>query len=185
MQGSTERCDYNQPMSRAFVKEADGEQAESDLPDRPVSPGPNYVTQRGLRLLEQQVEQLRSQLRSLEGCEDLQARNTRKQLERDLRYFETQLQRAIPVPPPPAGEGSVRFGATVTLRDEEDKVLKVTLVGEDEADPAAGLISWASPLGRELIGKAVGDEVRWHRPAGEEVLEIEAVEYPSPGGKGS
>ena len=166
-------------MSRAFVKEADGEQAESDLPDRPVSPGPNYVTPRGLRLLEQEVERLRAQLRLLQGREDLQARNTRKQLERDLRYFDAQLRRAIAVPPPPAGERSVRFGATVTLRDEEGEVLEVTLVGEDEADPAAGLISWASPLGRELIGKSVGDEVHWLRPAGEEVLEIEAVEYPS------
>ncbi|RME35269.1 MAG: transcription elongation factor GreAB [Gammaproteobacteria bacterium] len=165
-------------MSRAFVKEADGEQAETDLPDRPVSPGPNYVTPRGLRLLQSQVEQLRSQLGTLKDRDDLEARNARKQIERDLRYFETQLRRAIPVPPPPAGEESVRFGATVTLRDEEGKPLEVTLVGEDEADPARGLISWSSPLGRELIGKGIGDEVRWRRPAGEQLLEIESVRYP-------
>jgi transcription elongation factor GreB len=72
----------------------------------------------------------------------------------------------------------VFFGATVTLADEDDSERVVTLVGEDEADAGAGLISWNSPIARAIRGAAVGDLRRVALPAGERELEVVAISYP-------
>jgi transcription elongation GreA/GreB family factor len=82
----------------------------------------------------------------------------------------------------PAGQprDEVHFGATVKMADEDGKEHRFTLVGDDEADVAAGRISWASPLAKAMIGAKVGDTVMWRRPVGDAEVEIAQITYPKP-----
>ena len=74
--------------------------------------------------------------------------------------------------------GKAVFGATVTLFDEEaGKEMVCRIVGEDEADAGAELISYASPIARAIIGKEEGDAVEVETPGGRRGYEIVAVEY--------
>jgi transcription elongation GreA/GreB family factor len=142
-------------MSRAFVKEADGN-APEELPERPVSPEPNFVTPRGLRQIDAQVRELESAREAARREDD---KSALARIERDLRYWRQRKASAKVVEPEPAPD-AVRFGVRVTIRyEDEDEDRSFTLVGEDEAEPVKGLISWASPIGRALIGARVGDEV--------------------------
>jgi transcription elongation factor GreB len=75
----------------------------------------------------------------------------------------------------------VRFGATVTIADADDRERTVTLVGQDESDAAAGRISWTSPMARALRGAAVGDVRRVKLPGGEIEVEVVTITYPAAG----
>jgi len=68
---------------------------------------------------------------------------------------------------------AVTFGATVTLRDDDDRSLTYRIVGVHEADPRAGLISFLSPVARALLGRTLGDTVRL--PGGD--AEITAITH--------
>ena len=72
----------------------------------------------------------------------------------------------------------VRFGATIELADEDDERRTITIVGDDEADAARGLIGWSAPLARAFIGARVGDERTVRLPAGEKLYEVVAIRYP-------
>ena len=150
---------YTTSMSRAFTKEDD---AGDEFHEKPVPPGPNYVTPRGLELLKAQAQEL------------LERRKTaadKRPLDRDLRYLDTRLSTALVVPP---GQGDeVRFGARVTLRDENGCERRLRLVGEDEARGDDALLAWSSPLALALIGKKAGEAADWDGPQ----QEITAVEY--------
>ena len=140
-------------MSRAFVKEDDGAEAEI-LPDRPVSPHPNFVTAEGLAAIDAAIGRLAAALAATPAEE----RGTRANLERDLRYWRQRRATAEIVPP--AMDGAVvRFGTTVTMRRDDGREQTFHIVGEDEADPARGALSYVSPLARALTGKGVGDVV--------------------------
>ncbi len=162
-------------MSRAFVKEPDGDQAESDLPERPQSEHPNYITTDGLQKMKSEVEDLRKKRNRLKKEDDLSAKNRIKTVEAELRYLEKRLQCAIPVDVSKQVSKEIRFGATVKLIDVNDQEYIFVIVGEDEADPEQGLLSWVSPLARELLGKKTSDVVIWERPAGN--LELEILEF--------
>ena len=86
-------------------------------------------------------------------------------------------QRDGGVEPDPAQAGRVFFGAWVTLEDEEGEIVRYRIVGPDEADAKAGLISAASPLGRALLGKEEGDTAVVERPRGPAEYTIRAVDY--------
>jgi transcription elongation factor GreB len=164
-------------MSRAFVKESDEDGGE-DLPERPVPSHANYVTPKGLAQLQARVRELGASCEVLrrEAADDTDARRNLRVQERDLRYFKAQLERAEVVTA--AGDDDVvRFGAHVTLALDDGTDQRVHIVGDDEADVAAGEISWASPLARSLIGAREGDVVKWRRPAGESQVEILEVRY--------
>ncbi|MGQ0658723.1 MAG: GreA/GreB family elongation factor [Chromatiales bacterium] len=166
-------------MSRAFVKEPDGAEAGEDLPERPHSPHPQYVTPRGLHLLNAELQQLRGRRTDLLALgEDMTAMTQLRQVERDLRYIEHCVQNAIVVDPARQSHADVRFGASVDLLDEDGKTHRFAIVGEHEACVPDGLISWVSPLARSLIGRCVGDVVIWERPAGNVELEITDIAYP-------
>ena len=141
-------------MSRAFVKENDD--SGELLPELAVSPHPNFVTPTGLALIEQRVATLEVEQRAARGGNDkpLLAR-----INRDLRYWTQRRASARPVPAAVAPIEVVRFGISVSLRFDDGTARSFRIVGEDEADPANGLVSWAAPLGRALTGKAIGDEV--------------------------
>jgi transcription elongation factor GreB len=72
----------------------------------------------------------------------------------------------------------VRFGASVEVADEEGKLRRVTIVGDDETDAASGKIGWSAPLARSLIGARIGDERIVRLPAGEKSYEVVAISYP-------
>jgi transcription elongation GreA/GreB family factor len=166
-------------MSRAFVKES----AESaPPPERMVSEGPNLVTKDGYAQIAAEVARLEAALkdRSASGP-DVLARET---LARDLRYWLHQRDTAQVVAPstasrspPPANAGEenesvVAFGSTVTIR-RGSREQTFRIVGADEADPARGLINFASPLAAAVIGARMGDVIEADAPLGEiEILDV-------------
>ena len=90
------------------------------------------------------------------------------------------MQRAILVDPAVQALDRVRFGLTVDVRHEDGSTEALTIVGEDEAEPGTGRISWLSPLAEALLEAEPGDEVAWRRPAGKARLEILAVRRSQP-----
>lgn len=159
-------------MSVAFVKEESAEAAsETLLPDRPISSHPNLVTEAGLKALELQLQQAREAHDAASLIEDVNER--RRQTAgplRDLRYLAARLRTAQVVPTPTSTE-SVAFGSTVTFSRDDGRVQTYRIVGEDEADPKTGSISFVSPVAARLLGKAVGDVVA----VGNQELEITAI----------
>ena len=147
-------------MSVAFTKEDSAETAsETLLPDRPVSPHPNLVTEAGLKALELQLQQAQEAYEAAQGIADVNERRRQGALPlRDARYFATRV-RTAQVIVDPASIDTVAFGSTVTFSRGDGRVQKYRIVGEDEADPKAGTISFVSPVARVLMGKTVGDVV--------------------------
>jgi transcription elongation GreA/GreB family factor len=137
-------------MSRAFVKEEDSAPPPPPL-ERPVSSAPNLVTPRGARLIDERVAELE---RAVGEAADEEAAAA---LRRDLRYWLARRASARLVAPDPAPQ-AVGFGAAVTIR-RGGKESRIRIVGEDEADPEAGLIAWTSPLARALEEAEPGETV--------------------------
>jgi transcription elongation GreA/GreB family factor len=155
-------------MSRAFVKEPDGADVFDELPDRPISPHANLVTPRGLALLDEAVARSRAAL------SEAQQRGDRAAIagaSRDFRYFNARRASAELVPQA-QDSSTVRFGNRVTIERDDGRTQTFRIVGEDEADPAKGFLSYVSPLARALTGKRIGDVV----PAGQSEAEILAIE---------
>lgn len=141
-------------MSRAFTREEDNE-AIADIGERPVSTHRNLVTERGLAMIEAELEALRKELAKAERQEDRERIATAS---RDLRYWTARRENAeLSVPEPDSTV--VRFGMGVTLEGEDGGKVHWKIVGEDEADPAKGSISHVSPMAQALFGKTVGDIV--------------------------
>lgn len=147
-------------MSRAFVFEDAAAEEAARLPERPVGPGPNLVTPRGRALIAAEVARLSA---ALAGADEA----GRAFLARDLRYWRAREASAQVVEAPPA-PAEVAFGTRVILRGAGAPVTW-HIVGQDEADPAAGRLSWVSPLAQALLGAAVGEEVE--TPRGPVVVE--------------
>ncbi len=159
-------------MSVAFVKEESAETAaETQLPDRPISQHPNLVTEEGLKRLEEQMKAARAAHEIANAVEDVNER--RRQIAphlRDIRYLAERLRTAQLMPAPETTD-IVSFGSTVTFIREDGRVQTYRIVGEDEADPKAGSVSYVSPVARALNGKAVGDIAT----VGGQELEITAI----------
>jgi transcription elongation factor GreB len=149
-------------VSRAFVKE-DDDRPERPLPRIADSEHPNYVTPDGLA-------QLRAAL----------ARARAENDEREAEYLHARVESARVIEPPPRARKRVAFGAHVVLRQADGSVLSLHLVGDDEADPASGKVSWTSPYAQALDGHRAGDRVAVHRPAGATVVVIESISYDPP-----
>jgi transcription elongation GreA/GreB family factor len=159
-------------LSVAFTKEESAETAsETLLPDRPISANPNLVTENGLKALELQLRDAREAYEAAQKIEDV---NERRRLSaiplRDARYFSERLRTAQLVPDPESTD-VVAFGSTVTFSRADGRVQKFRIVGEDEADPKAGSVSFASPVAKSLLGKTVGEVVG----SGSQELEIIAI----------
>lgn len=158
-------------MSVAFTKEESAETAsETQLPDRPISPHPNLVTEAGLKALETQLREAREAYEAAQQIEDVNEKRRQAAVPlRDLRYFGERLRTAQLVADPTSTD-TVAFGSTVTFSRPDGRVQKYRIVGEDEADPKAGSISFVSPVAKSLMGKAVGDV------AGSGTQELEIME---------
>jgi transcription elongation GreA/GreB family factor len=140
-------------MSRAFVKEDAGVE---ELPDRRISGHPNDVTQQGLTHLETMLGSAREAHATALAAQD---RAAIAQAARELRYWSARRASARVIPDP-IDTHEVRFGSSVSIRRADGREQTFRIVGEDEADPATGTISHASPLARSLSGKRVGDVVQ-------------------------
>lgn len=157
-------------MSRAFVKEQDGSEIPEDVPERPVSEHTNLVTPHGLRLIEQRIRELQAQRAAAKQVDESGSAGS---IERDLRYWlkRKSTAKVVQADPEPT---KVRFGVRVKVRYEGGREQTFGLVGEDEADPAAGLISWVSPIAQSLLGCEVGDEPLLQGQRAE-IIELEPV----------
>jgi transcription elongation GreA/GreB family factor len=165
-------------MSRAFVKENDLEHAGIDIPERPLSDEPNYVTPHGLKLLNTQIDALEIEREQLKNKKDDPiAKQKIAIIERDMRYYAARIESAILTTALEEDHSIVLFGAKVTVKDEEDKLSSYEIVGEDEADIHLGKVSYLSPLAEALIGAKLNDEVTWEKPMGDTYLTIQKIEY--------
>lgn len=158
-------------LSVAFTKEESAETAsETLLPDRPISPHPNLVTETGLQALQKQLQEAREAYEAAQVIDDVNEKRRQSAVPlRDVRYLTERLRTAQLVPDQASNE-TVAFGSTVTFSRADGRVQTYRIVGEDEADPKAGSISFVSPVAKLLMGKAVGDVV------GAGAQEIELVE---------
>ena len=165
-------------MSRAFVKENDLEHAGIDIPERPLSDEPNYVTPKGLKLLNTQIDTLEIEREQLKNKKDDPiAKQKIAIVERDMRYYAARIESAILTIPREEDHSIVLFGAKVTVEDEEGKLSTYEIVGEDEADIHQAKVSYLSPLAEALIGAKLNDEVTWEKPMGDTFLMIQKIEY--------
>ena len=163
-------------MSRAFVKEPDGDSREP-LPELPLSDYPNYVTPRGLAQLRARLQAASARRDALKASADSMARqNELAPLERELRWLGARVASAIEVDLLAQPQQRVAFGASVTV-DSVEGARRYRIVGEDEADAELHRVSYLSPLAQALLGAQVGDEVLWKRPAGELLIEVRAIDY--------
>jgi transcription elongation factor GreB len=178
-------------LSKAFTREEPGDDPVI-VPERPpLPPGvPNYVTERGKALLEEEHRRLceeRARLKEQVADEDGEEER-QKQLavvNRRLAELSERIATARVVHPPEDPDKAVRFGATVTLRTREGpnagETRRITLVGVDEAGERPDLVSFSAPIARALLGHGPGETVTHRARGGEEVLEIVDVTYESTG----
>ena len=153
-------------MSRAFVKDQDDIIGEAG--ERPVSPHPNLVTERGLTLIDEELERLR---KDLAHAMHEANRAAIAGLSRDLRYW-TQRRTTAQLVPAAKDNSKVAFGHRVTILRDDGRRQAFTIVGEDEAEPARGLVAYVTPVARAMLGRGIGDEI--DLPGG--TAEIEKVE---------
>jgi len=145
-------------MAVAFTREEDYEAQAANLPDRPVSPHPNLVTASGLAAIEAELAAARAAYAAAQAEGGISAdRTAMARATRDLRYWSARRSTAQ-LTEPEGDDGKVQFGRTVEIERDDGRRQTFRIVGEDEADPAKGSVSYVSPLARALLGKAVGDE---------------------------
>ena len=182
-------------MSKAFTKESDGDEDDDDLALPPLpTGGKNYITPAG-------YERLRSELLGLidderpkvvevvhwaasngdrsENGDYHYGKKRLREIDRRIRFLTQRLEIAvISNPEIHHGTDQIFFGAEVTYADAMGGERTITILGIDEADSAAGQVSWISPIARALLKARVGDEVQLVTPQGPQVIEIVAVRYP-------
>ena len=160
-------------MSVAFTREESTETAAGiELPDRPISPQPNLVTAPGLEALTNATSESRTAYEAAQRIEDAtERRRAIAVASRDMRYFADRLRTAQLVKPS-ADFSAVAFGHRVTFRRDDGRRQAFRIVGEDEADPRNGSISYVSPVARALIGRSASEIVL----AGDHEIEILSID---------
>lgn len=152
-------------MSVAFRRESDEEHKEPRF-ELPLPPGPNLVTARGRRLIEERCTELERALDGVEG-------DAAESLRRDLRYWATRRATAEIAPAPPAGEIGIGSRVNIVLNS---KVRTLDIVGADEAEPASDRIGFAAPLAHVLIGGTAGERLDFNGCSGAiEILDVALI----------
>lgn len=140
-----------------FTREEDLEAAAAFLPDRPISPHPNLVTVTGLEQLDRALDAARVAYATAQSGGDIKAdRGAIAEAARDLRYLGAR-RASAQLTQPGLVAGLVQFGSRATFKRADGRHQTFRIVGEDEADPASGSVSYVSPLARALLGKHVGE----------------------------
>lgn len=146
-------------MSVAFTKESDAEAVAADLPDRPIPAHANLVTPNGLARIDAELAGARSAYDAARSSDAISAdRSAMARATRDLRYWSARRASAQLIERPTATD-KVVFGSRVTFERADGRRQTYAIVGDDEADPANGSVSYVSPLARAMMGKSVGDVV--------------------------
>lgn len=114
-----------------------------------------------------------------ENGDYLYGRKRMREIDRELAHLARRMKSCRVVDPARQEDRSrVRFGAAVTIADEDDNQLTLTLVGDDEQDASQGLIGWSAPMARALRGAGIGDLRRVTLPGGEKEWEVLEISYP-------
>jgi transcription elongation GreA/GreB family factor len=147
-------------MAVAFTREEDYEARAADLPDRPISAHRNLVTLSGLAAIEGALADARAAYAAAQAEGGISAdRTAMARATRDLRYWSAR-RASAQLTEPESAPDKVQFGRTVEIEREDGRRQSFRIVGEDEADPAEGSISYVSPLAAALLGKQVGEAAR-------------------------
>lgn len=170
-----------------------GRRRKNDRPGSDERPSP-YITPEGFARLEAEYEQLRTVERPKvteavsvaaalgdrsENADYIYGKKRLREIDGRMRFLMKRIDVLEIVRTRPDREDKVFFGAWVTLEDEAGEELRYRVVGADESDPAICAISMDSPMGRALLGKEEGDEVRVERPRGRALFTIVAIDYTS------
>jgi len=187
-------------MSKAFTKESEDGADEDDIPLAALpGNGKNYITPRGYQMLRDELLHLIDQERPKvvdvvhwaasngdrsENGDYLYGKKRLREIDRRIRFLTRRLEIAV-ITEPSVHHGSdqVFFGATVTYVDDLNEQRTVTITGIDEADSAAGEVSWISPIARTLLKARVGDVLRLPMPGRVAEIEVLDVHYPAPSAK--
>ena len=183
-------------MSKAYVKEGEGD--DDDFPPSPeIPPGTrNYITPAGHKRLKDELLHLidveRPEVVKIvswaasngdrsENGDYIYGKRRLREIDRRIRFLTKRLDLAEVVDPGVHhGSDQVFFGATVRYENAAGEEHTVTIVGIDELDPLNGKISWISPVARALTKAKEGDSVILRTPAGVDELIILEVRYPAP-----
>ena len=152
----------------------------------------NYMTPEGFEKLRAEYQQLLNVERPKlvetvawaasngdrsENADYIYGKRRLREIDSRLRFLKSRLEKSEVVDPKNLKGSSVVFGATVTIEDEEGEQHVYQIVGADEFDIAKNKISWKSPVAKALLGKKRGDEVTIKKPAGDEIVVIENIEF--------
>lgn len=140
-------------MSRAFVRETDSD--TSGLPDRPLSPHRNLVTEAGLADIEASLDRFEAAHRAAAEQGD---REAAAMALREVRYWRAR-RASTEVVKPSEDKSKASFGLTVTVRRDDGREQSFKIVGEDEADPSRGTVSYLSPLARAVLAHGPGETI--------------------------
>ncbi len=175
-------------LERERVHRQDGDDEQS----APAHVTKNYITPAGYARLTNELQELLDRVRPelvktiawaasngdrSENADYIYGKRRLREIDRRIRHLNKRLEIAAVVDPARAGLDRIFFGATVTYREGGGVLRTISIVGQDEVDPARGLISWVSPAARALNQARVGDVVKLKTPAGMEALEIVEVRY--------
>lgn len=184
-------------MSKAFTKETDSDNDDEALALRPLPPGgKNYITPAGYARLKAELLDLIDNERPKvvdivhwaasngdrsENGDYIYGKKRLREIDRRIRFLTKRLEIAeITDPCVHHGRDQIFFGATVRYLVDGEVEREVTILGIDEADTAAGQISWVSPAARTLLKARVGDELQLVTPHGAQTIEVLQVDYPVP-----
>lgn len=183
-------------MSKAFTREDAAEAEDDGLDESEVLPAgvTNYITPQGYRALEDELRHLAREERPKvvevvswaagngdrsENGDYLYGKKRLREIDRRIRHLTKRIESANPVDPAlQKNRDQIFFGATVDYADGRGQESTITIVGVDEADLEAGLVSWISPIARALLKAREGDLVKLRTPAGEDTIEVIAIRYP-------
>jgi transcription elongation factor GreB len=184
-------------MSKAFVKDSDGDDDDLDgaLPAIPVG-SKNYITPQGHQHLKDELLRLidvdRPEVVKIvswaasngdrsENGDYIYGKRRLREIDRRIRFLTKRLDIAEVVDPSVHhGSDQIFFGATVVYENQGGERHAVTIVGIDEIDPLNGKISWISPVARALTKAREGDSVVLKTPSGIDELDVLEVRYPAP-----
>jgi transcription elongation factor GreB len=180
-------------MSKAFTRDGDENNTEVDTEvDASIPGGKNYITPAGAERLRAELKKLRYEERPevtktvawaagngdrSENGDYLYGKKRLREIDKRMRFLAKRLEAAEVVDPLVINVEYVQFGATVSLRFEDDSEKTYSIVGVDEVDVNRGRISWMSPLARALLKAKAGDYITFHSPKGEQEVEVLAVVY--------
>jgi len=179
-------------MSKAFTREDDKDGDDRPDDDQPIPGGKNYITPAGAERLRQELKKLKYEERPevtktvawaagngdrSENGDYLYGKKRLREIDKRMRFLAKRLEAAEIVDPLLIKVAHVQFGATVTLRLEDDSEKTYSIVGVDEVDVSRGRISWMSPLARALMKASEGDVVTFQAPGGEQEVEVVGVRY--------